>query len=221
MTERETKLFLAGCGLPVTREALANSAKEAGAIAENLSYPVVLKIESPDLPHKSDVGGVKLDLRGVDQVENAYAEIMANVSRFAPTARLDGVLVQEMIGAGTEVIAGATRQHPFGMAIVVGAGGVLVELMRDSALALAPISVGRAEELIASIRIGKLLRGYRGAPAGDIHALGRVLSTLSVIAAAYSDVIDAIDLNPIIVAGDGRGVCIVDALLIPRDVATR
>ena len=216
MTERETKLFLAEYGLPVTREECAASAEEAGAIAERLSYPVVLKIESPDLPHKSDVGGVKIDLRSREEVKRAYAEIMASVARLAPAARINGVLVQEMIGAGTEVIVGATRESPFGMAVVVGAGGVLVELLRDSALALAPIAAARAEELIASTRVGALLGGYRGSPAGDIPALGRVVSSLSAIAAAYSDVIDAIDLNPISVAQAGRGVRIVDALLVPR-----
>ena len=216
MTERETKLFLAEYGLPVTREECAASAEEAGAIAERLSYPVVLKIESPDQPHKSDVGGVKIDLRTREAVERAYAEIMTSVARLAPAARINGVLVQEMIGSGTEVIVGATRESPFGMAVVVGAGGVLVELLRDSALALAPISAARAEEMIASTRIGVLLAGYRGAPAGDIRALGRVVSSLSAIAAAYGDVIDAIDLNPISVAQDGKGVRIVDALLVPR-----
>ncbi|HEY1943021.1 MAG TPA: acetate--CoA ligase family protein [Roseiarcus sp.] len=216
MTERETKLFLAEYGLPITREECAASAEEAGAVAERLSYPVVLKIESPDLPHKSDVGGVKIDLRSREEVERAYAEIMASVARLAPSARINGVLVQEMISAGTEVIVGATRESPFGMAVVVGAGGVLVELLRDSALALAPISAARAEDLIASTRVGALLAGYRGAPAGDIRALVRVVSTLSAIAAAYGDVIDAIDLNPISVGQAGKGVRIVDALLVPR-----
>lgn len=216
MTERETKLFLAEYGLPVTREDCAASAEEAGAIADRLSYPVVLKIESPDLPHKSDVGGVKIDLRSREEVERAYAEITADVARLAPAARINGVLVQEMINGGTEVIVGATRESPFGMAVVVGAGGILVELLRDSALALAPIAAARAEELIASTRVGALLGGYRGSPAGDIPALGRVVASLSAIAAAYGDVIDAIDLNPISVAQAGKGVRIVDALLVPR-----
>jgi acetate---CoA ligase (ADP-forming) len=216
MTERETKLFLAEYGLPVTREECAASAEEAGAIAERLSYPVVLKIESPDLPHKSDVGGVRIDLRSREEVERAYAEITADVARLAPAARINGVLVQEMINGGTEVIVGAARESPFGMAVVVGAGGILVELLRDSALALAPIAAARAEELIASTRVGALLGGYRGFAPGDIPALGRLVSSLSAIAAAYSDVIDAIDLNPISVAQAGKGVRIVDALLVPR-----
>ncbi len=221
MTERETKLFLAEHGLPVTREECAASAEEAAAIAERLSYPVVLKIEFPDLPHKSDVGGVKIDLRSREEVERAYADIVASVARLAPAARINGVLVQEMISAGTEVIVGATRESPFGMAVVVGAGGVLVELLRDSALALAPISAARAEELISSTRVGALLGGYRGSAAGDIPALGRVVSSLSAIAAAYADVIDAIDLNPISVAEAGKGVRIVDALLVPRAAGTQ
>jgi acyl-CoA synthetase (NDP forming) len=121
-----------------------------------------------------------------------------------------------MAGKGTEVIAGLTRQDPFGMAVVVGAGGVLVELIADSALALAPISPRRAGDLIAGTKVSRLLAGYRGAPAADVAALAQLLSRLSDIAVAYGDVLDAADLNPVHVGAKGSGVRILDALIIPR-----
>jgi acetate---CoA ligase (ADP-forming) len=216
LTEREAKTFLGEHGLPVTREALATSARAAGQIAADLSWPVVLKIESPDIAHKSDIGGVRLGLSNVAEVEAAYAEIVGNAARRAPAARLNGVLVQEMVPAGVEVIVGVTRQEPFGMALVAGAGGVLVELVRDSALALAPVSESRARDLIAATRVSRLLGGFRGRPAGDIDALAALLARLSQVAAAYADDIEAIDLNPVCVGEAGKGVRIVDALLIPR-----
>lgn len=216
LTERESKAFLAEAGLPITRELLATTAEEARRHAETLSYPVVLKIESPDLPHKSDVGGVKLNLHNGPAVESAFREIMDNVARNAPSARISGILVQEMIQSGVEVIAGVNREPPFGMSLVFGAGGVLVELLRDSALAIAPVSQMRAAELVSHTRISKLLRGYRGAPAADVDALCNVLSRLSAIAVAYGDVIEAIDLNPIYVLARGQGLRIADALVVPR-----
>ncbi|MGN6768836.1 MAG: acetate--CoA ligase family protein [Rhizobiaceae bacterium] len=216
LTEREAKRFLGDAGLPVTREALATSATEARDAAVKIGFPVVLKVESVDLPHKSDVGGVRLDLRTLEAVEAAYEEIVRNVGAKAPKARIGGVLVQEMAGKGTEVIAGLTRQDPFGMAVLVGAGGVLVELIGDSALALAPISPRRADDLIAGTKVNRLLAGFRGAPAGDVAALARLLSWLSDIAVAYGDVIEAVDLNPVHVGPGGSGVRILDALIIPR-----
>jgi acyl-CoA synthetase (NDP forming) len=216
LTEREAKQFLGEAGLPVTREALATSAAEARDAAAKIGFPVVLKVESLDLPHKSDVSGVRLDLRTPEAVEAAYEEIVRNVGAKAPEARIGGVLVQEMAGKGTEVIAGLTRQDPFGMAVVVGAGGVLVELIGDSALALAPISPRRAGDLIAGTKVNRLLAGFRGAPAGDVPALAQLLSRLSDIAVAYGDVIEAVDLNPVHVGAQGSGVRILDALIIPR-----
>jgi acyl-CoA synthetase (NDP forming) len=216
LTEREAKLFLADHDIPVTREKLAHSAEEAKAVALEMSFPVVLKIESVDLPHKSDVGGVKLNLRTPQAVADAYAEIIDSVTRLAPAARINGVLVQEMIAVGTEAIVGLSRQDPFGMAVVVGAGGVLVELLRDSALALAPIDEARAAALIGETRLGAMLAGYRGAPAGDARALAALAARISVIGAQYGDWLEAIDLNPVHVGAAGEGVRVLDALIAPR-----
>ena len=216
LTEREAKRFLADHDIPVTREKLARDAEEAIAAAVEMSFPVVLKIESVDLPHKSDVGGVKLGLMTSEAVSEAFAEIMSSVARLAPNARINGVLVQEMITVGTEAIVGLSRHDPFGMAVVVGAGGVLVELLRDSALALAPIDQERAAALIGETRLGAMLAGYRGAQAGDALALAALVAGVSQIGAQYGDWLEAIDLNPVHVGLADEGVRVLDALIVPR-----
>ena len=214
MTERESKLFLGECGLPVTQEALASSAEEACEHAARIGYPVVLKIESPDLPHKTEIGGVELNLADEAQVKNAHDRILKTVRTHAPAAEINGVLVQEMVSSGVEVIAGINNEEPIGMAVVFGAGGVLVELLRDTALALGVFDSDTGRKLISRTRVSKLLQGFRGAPAADIDALAKLLSRLSHIADVYKDVVEAIDLNPIRV--DPSGVHIVDALVIPK-----
>jgi len=215
-TEREAKQFLASCGIPVTREALATSAKEAAAAAQSLGYPVVLKIESPEIAHKTEVGGVRVGLRNEAEVAAAYCEILASVREKAPKAAIAGIVVQEMIAGGVEMIAGLSRCEPFGMGIVAGTGGLLVELVKDAALALAPVDRARALELVNSTRAQKLLAGFRGAPPADIGAFADVLVALSSIATAYGDFIEAIDLNPVSVLPAGRGVRVLDALVIPK-----
>ena len=181
-----------------------------------MGFPVALKIESPDLPHKSEVGGIALNLTSPDAVGDAYDRIMRTVAEKAPSAKLSGVLVQVMATSGAEAILGVSRAEPFGMSVVVGAGGVLVELIRDTALALAPISHERALRLIGETKFAKILEGFRGAPKADIVALAAALERLSHIAVAYEAVLEAVDLNPVYVGREGEGVRIVDALVIPR-----
>jgi acyl-CoA synthetase (NDP forming) len=215
-TERESKAFLAAHGIAVTRETLARDAKAAVKAAAEIGYPVVLKIESPDLPHKTEVGGVRVGLADAATVEAAFDDIMAAARRHAPAAQLDGVLVQEMISGGTELIAGLSRQDPFGMGIICGAGGVLVELMRDTALDICPVDRAQSHALLESTRAGRLLQSYRGRPAGDIEAFAELLERLSQLGAAYADLLEAVDLNPIAVLPRGRGAIVLDALVIPR-----
>jgi len=131
-----------------------------------------------------------------------------------------GVVVQEMVPGGIEMIAGVSRCEPFGMGIVAGSGGILVELVKDAALALAPIDRDRAHQLIGSTRAHKLLAGFRGAQAADIDAFAGLLVALSSIAGAYGDLIEAIDLNPVAVLAAGRGVKVLDALVIPRKTSS-
>ncbi len=215
-SEREAKQFLAACGLPVTRETLATSETEAIAAAAALGYPVVLKIESAEIAHKTEVGGVRVGLPDAAAVVAAYREILASVRQKAPQAVVAGVVVQEMVAGGIEMIAGLSQCAPFGMGIVTGSGGILVELVKDAALALAPIDHARALTLIASTRAQTRLAGFRGAPPADIAALAGLLVALSSVAAMYGDLIEAIDLNPVTVLPAGGGVRVLDALVIPR-----
>ncbi|MGE3150528.1 MAG: acetate--CoA ligase family protein [Pseudorhodoplanes sp.] len=215
-SEREAKEFLAAHGIATNREFLARTSDEAATAACQLSFPVVLKIQSQDIAHKTEVGGVRLGLRTVEDVATAFAEITDNVKRQAPEARVDGIAVQEMIVGGTEIIVGLTRQDPFGMALTIGAGGVMVELLRDSALALLPLDRSSAFDLIGRTRIAALLRGYRGGKPADMGAVVDLLLAMSRIGSAYGGMIEVFELNPVSVLPVGSGVRILDALLIPR-----
>jgi acetate---CoA ligase (ADP-forming) len=215
-TEGESKAFLAAHGIPITRESCAQDAAAAVEIASEIGFPVVLKIQSPDLAHKTEVEGVRVGLIDAAAVEVGFDEIMTAARRHAPDAQLEGVLVQEMVCDGIELMAGLSHQEPFGMSIVAGAGGVLVELMRDTALDLCPINEAGAHALLARTRARRLLQGFRGRPRGDVAAFAALLARLSQLGAAYADLLEAVDLNPVAVLPAGRGAVVLDALVIPR-----
>ncbi|MFB9949521.1 acetate--CoA ligase family protein [Rhizobium puerariae] len=215
-TEREAKALLASEGLPVPQEQLATSADAAAEAAGTLGFPVVMKIESPDILHKTEAGGVKLGIASEAEAHAAFDAIMASARAYAPDADLRGVSVQEMVTGGVEALVGIVRHEPFGLGLVVGIGGVLVELVRDSAFDLLPIDLARAETLIGETKLASLLEGYRGGPRADRKALAELLVKLSDFAARHGDDIEAVDLNPVAVLPEGRGVRILDALVIPR-----
>lgn len=214
LTEREAKTLLAGFGLPVTQEALATSAGGAADTAARIGFPVAMKIESPDIAHKTEAGGVRLGIAGADEARAAFEAIMSNAAAHDPRARLAGVLVQEMVPQGVEAVVGLVRHEPFGLGIVVGVGGVLVELVKDAAFDLLPLDADGAAALIARTRLDALLNGYRAAPPADRAALADVLVGLSRFAAAYGEHIEAVDLNPVVVLP--RGARVVDALVVGR-----
>jgi len=216
LSEAEAKCFLHDHGVRIAREALAESAQAAVRAAQDIGYPVALKVDSPDIAHKSDAGGVALSLRNAQEVAAAFDRIRQNVRRHHPTARIRGVAVQEMVHGGVEMIIGTAQHPPFGRGVVVGAGGVLVELMNDSAFALLPVDLARAGELIGRTRAARLLAGYRAAPEADRLALEELVVGISAIAEAYADCIETIELNPVAVLPAGRGACPLDALIIPR-----
>ena len=216
LTESQAKALLAAEGLPVPRERLVTSADAAAEAASAQGFPVVMKIESPDILHKTEAGGVKLGIASEAEARTAFAAIMANARAYAPEAELRGVSVQEMVTGGVEALVGLVRHEPFGFGLVVGCGGVLVELVKDSSFDLLPIDQARAETLIGETKLATLLDGYRGAPKADRKALAELLVKLSEFAAVYGDDIEAIDLNPVAVLPEGRGVRILDALIIPR-----
>ncbi|UIK04544.1 acetate--CoA ligase family protein [Neorhizobium galegae] len=216
LTEREAKQLLAAEGLPVPREQLVTSADAAAEAAKQLGFPVVMKIESPDIPHKTEAGGVKLGIASEAEARAAFDAIIASARAYAPNADLRGVSVQEMVTGGIEALVGLIRHEPFGFGLVVGIGGVLVELVKDTAFDLLPIDLARADAMIGETKLASLLEGYRGAPKADRQALAELLVQVSDFAARYGDDIEAIDLNPVAVLPEGRGVRILDALIIPR-----
>ncbi len=213
LSEGEAKRFLADHGIATTRERLCTSAEQAVAAAREIGHPVVMKIESPDIAHKTEAGGVALGLADDAAVRAAFDRILADVSRHQPQARLRGVAVQEMVRGGIEMIAGTSRRAPFGPALVVGTGGIWVELVRDSVLALAPVSPARAHRMLRATRAAALLDGFRGAAPADAAALEALMVRLSEIAAAYADLVEAIEINPVAVLAAGQGVRVLDALV--------
>jgi acetyl-CoA synthetase len=218
LTEREAKAVLAAYGIPVVQEVLAEDAEAAVAAAEQAGYPVVLKVESPALPHKTEAGVIRLSLPDAKAVRAAFAEIMANAARAAPGAPINGVLVQPMVPAGIEIVAGARLDPLFGPTVLVGLGGILVELLRDSAVALAPVGRAEARAMLERLKGAKLLSGFRNLPAVDLDQLAGIVQRVSELAADHGDRIAEIDVNPVICAGTRQ--VAVDALIALRGAET-
>lgn len=214
LSERESKQVLAAYGVPVVQDRAACSADEAAGAAREIGFPVVLKIDSPHILHKTEAGGVRLGVADEAAVRRAFEEIVAAAKAYAPEAKLHGVLVQPMAQRGVEVIIGARVDPLVGPIVVVGLGGILVELLRDAVTALAPLSVDEARELIGRLRGRKLLEGYRGAAAVDLDALADALARVSELIADCAADIAEIDLNPLICRPDGA--LALDALVIRR-----
>jgi acyl-CoA synthetase (NDP forming) len=211
MDEFEAKQILAHYGLPVLPEKLSLDADQAVRAAEDVGFPVVAKLVSPDIPHKTEIGGVLLHLDDAHAVRQAYHTLMQRASGHAANARISGVLIAPMNSAGTETILGVHVDPLFGPMVMFGLGGVAVELFRDVAFATAPLDERRAYALIDSVQASLLLKGYRGQPAADMQALARALVALSYLAQDWRDVLAGIDVNPFVLRADGA-VCL-DALI--------
>jgi acetyl-CoA synthetase len=214
LTEREAKEVLALYGVPVVGERLTHSAEEAAAAAEALGMPVVLKAESPDLPHKTEAGVIRLNLRSTAEVRDAYAAIMAKADAVVPRPHVHGILVQPMVPPGIEMVAGARIDPLFGPLIVVGLGGILVELLKDTALAQAPVTLAEAHALLDQLKGGKLLDGFRNLPTVDRGRLAEIIVRISEFAAYQAELIAELDVNPLICAG--ARITAVDALIVPK-----
>ncbi len=215
MTERASKAFLAALGLSVTRERLARTADEAVAHARDIGGPVALKVESADIAHKTESGAIRLGIAGASAVRAAHAEVLDAALAYKRDARVEGVLVQEMVGRGVEIMLGVARDPVFGPVIVAGLGGVHVEALRDLAYRVAPVTRAQAHEMLRELRGYRILEGVRGAPPADVDALAAMIERLSRIAVEFRDAIREIDLNPV-VAG-AAGVKVVDALIVCGD----
>jgi acyl-CoA synthetase (NDP forming) len=200
-------------GIPLAETVPAKDVDEAVLGAQRVGYPVVLKIDSPDIVHKTDVGGVRVGCANADAVRQAFREMRDEVSRRAPGARVDGVLVQRMIAGGTEMIVGVKHDPTFGPAVVCGFGGVFVEVMRDVSVRVPPLDPAEALAMISELRGSALLRGARGRPRADVEALADTLVRVAAFADAHRERLRALDINPLLVLEDGRGVMAVDWLV--------
>ena len=216
LTEVRSAAILEPLGLPFARHAFAANEADVIEKAGEIGFPVALKIVSSDIPHKTEMGGIRLNLTDRKAVEEAYDDLKKSMSVQKPDARIDGVIVQEMITGGLEIILGMILDPQFGPLMMVGAGGTLTELIEDRAVGFAPLSHAAAAAMIDELRIAKLLDGWRGGTRLDRGALADALVTLSDFAARTDGQIAAIDLNPVIVLPEGHGVRIVDALIVPN-----
>ena len=211
LLEPEAKTVCTKYGIPVTKFKVAKNEAEAVKFAEEIGYPTVLKIVSPDIIHKSDVGGVIVDLKTAKEVRNAYKQILRNVKRHEADAKIVGVLVQEMAPSSTEVIIGAVKDPQFGPAVMFGLGGIFVEVLKDVTFRVAPITVDEAREMITEVMAYPLLKGYRNLPPADIEAIVQILLKTSRLVMEHQE-IKELDLNPVMVYE--KGAKTVDARII-------
>lgn len=219
VNEVEGKRILAAAGVPAIPERIAGSSSEAAEAAEAAGFPVVMKIVSPDILHKSEIGGVILNVASREAAETAYRDLLARAEAHAPDARIDGVLVAPMVSGGVETILGVVRDPVFGPVVMFGLGGIFVEVLKDVTFRIAPFGIDEARRMIREVRGYPMLEGVRGAPPADEDALAGALARLSVFAAANADVLETIDVNPFIVLPKGEGAVAVDALIAVRDNA--
>ncbi|MDT8333861.1 acetate--CoA ligase family protein [Roseomonas gilardii] len=212
LSEQDSKRILATYGIVVPREIVISSPAEAADAAAKVGFPVVVKIASADVPHKTEVHGIRLNLQSAEAVRQAAEEILKSVRQHKPDARLDGLSVQSMAPPGAELVLGLQRDAQFGPMIAVGLGGVLVEVLGDVSTALAPVSPTRARKLLASLRGYRLLTGFRNQPALDVDAAVEAICRFSEMASDLVDVMEEVDVNPLIVGREG--VVAADALVV-------
>ncbi len=211
LLETEAKTICTEYGIPVTKFNLAKNEKEAATQAEKIGYPVVLKIVSPDIIHKSEAGGVIINLKNAADVSSAYKKIIENVTKYKTDAKIVGILVQEMAPQSTEVIVGAIKDPQFGQTVMFGLGGIVVELLKDVNFRVAPVTADDAKEMITQLKAFPLLNGYRNTPPADIGALANILCAVSCLVMENPE-IKELDLNPVMAYS--KGAKTVDARII-------
>ena len=216
VAEFEAKRILAEYGIPVTEEVLAASANEARTAAKRIGYPVAIKVQSPDISHKTEAKAVRLGIANETELAAAYEEVLANARAYRRDARIDGVLVQAMVKGGTEAILGITNDPLFGPAVMFGLGGIFAEVLKDVAFRLAPVTPAVAREMIAEIKGYAVLTGARGKPPADVDALADAIVKLSALAVDLQGQVAELDVNPLFVMEKGKGVVAADALIRPK-----
>lgn len=217
LLEPEAKEFIKAFGITGTRYRIVSSLANAVQAAAFLGYPVVLKIVSPDISHKTDVGGVKINIRDEEGVRTSYDEIVRNVKKRQPDARIYGILIEEMAVPSTEVIIGGLRDPQFGPVVMFGLGGIFVEIFKDVSFRIAPVNEQEALDMIYDVKGAKVLRGFRGTGPLDIFALTQTILQVSNIMTSLEE-IKEIDLNPILVYQ--KGIKTVDARIVLDQVGS-
>ncbi|HEY4664684.1 MAG TPA: acetate--CoA ligase family protein, partial [Comamonas sp.] len=214
LDELSTKQMLNGFGIGMSDERCATCSESAAQIADVIGYPVVLKILSPDIAHKTEAGGVQLNLKDAHQVQQAFDTIVRNARTYAPQAQIRGVLVSPMECGVAELIVGATRDPVFGMTLTVGLGGVLTEIYKDVSHRLLPVDKAIAHDMLQELKAYPLLQGYRGRAHADIEAACQAIAAFSDAVLALQDHIQEVEVNPLLIKEQGQGVCMLDALIL-------
>jgi acyl-CoA synthetase (NDP forming) len=211
LLEHEAKTVCNEYGVPITELKIANTAEEAATFSAQIGFPTVLKIISTEVLHKFDVGGVILNVNSKEKARNAYNQIIENVKKHRPDAKIRGILIQEMATCATEIIVGSIKDQQFGPTLMFGFGGIFVEIMKDASFRIAPITERDAREMISEVKAYPILQGYRGQPPADIDAIVRILLGVSKLVMDHQE-IKELDLNPIMVYETGAKT--VDARII-------
>ena len=217
LTEIESKQIFSSYGLPTVPTAMVTSEDEAVKVAEKTGYPVVMKIVSPDILHKSDAGGVKVNVKDEAEVRETYHAILKNAKAYKPDANIHGIVIQEMAPWGTEVIVGSVNDATFGATVMFGLGGIFVEVMKDVTFRVAPIAESEAMTMLNEIKSAPILDGVRGEAPRDKAALAKVLTQYAQMVNDLADEVKETDANPVLVYEQGKGVCVVDARIILKD----
>jgi len=214
--DAESREIMEAYGLRIPRSTLAKTADEAVAAAESIGYPVVMKIASPDILHKSDIGGVRLNIRDADQVRDSFDLLVYRAQRYMADARIWGVLVQEMVSRGKEIIIGANRDPQFGPLLMFGLGGIYVEVLKDVTFRIAPLSRREASEMMDEIQSYHLLRGVRGEKPADLEAIIDTILRVSQLVTDFPEIVE-MDINPLTVHEEGRGAVAVDMRFVLKE----
>jgi acyl-CoA synthetase (NDP forming) len=216
VSEYQAKRILSEYGIPVTQEELATTREQALTIAKRIGYPVAIKVQSPDISHKTEARAVRLNIASDGELASAYDEILANARAYKKDASIEGVLIQEMVKDGLEAILGVTNDPLFGPAVMFGLGGIFAEVLKDVSFRLAPVTPSVAREMIEEIAGYPVLAGARGRPRADVDALVDAIVRLSALAVDLKDRVAELDINPLFVFAEGRGVKAADALIKPK-----
>ncbi len=217
LMEFESKQVLAAWGVPVNRTELARDLSEAVKVAREVRYPLVLKITSPDIIHKSEAKGIKVGLSSELELRQSFGELIDNARAYKPDAKILGVTIQEYLSPAREVIVGALQDPSFGATVMFGLGGVWVEVLKDISFRLAPLSAEDAREMIQEIKGYPVLAGIRGAPQADVNALVDIIQKVGQLVHEFPEITE-MDLNPIFAFDDGKGAVVADARIILGEI---